>query len=50
VVFTIPIMLFFSLALVYFLRADWQVGRSQGLAALLGYAGFLVAAFLERWS
>jgi len=50
VVFTIPIMLFFSLALVYFLRSDWQVGRSQGLAALLGYAGFLVAAFLERWS
>lgn len=50
VVFTLPIMLFFSLGLVYFLRANWRVGRSQGLAALIGYAGFLVAAFLERWS
>ena len=50
VVFTIPIMLFFSLGLVYLLRATWKIGRSQGLVALVGYALFLVAAFVERWS
>ncbi len=50
VVFTLPIMLFFSLGLVTFLRTSWHVGRTQGVVALAGYAVFLVAAFLERWS
>jgi cation:H+ antiporter len=47
VVFTLPIMLLFSLALVYFLRSNWRVDRRQGVVALIGYAAFLVAAFLE---
>jgi Ca2+/Na+ antiporter len=40
-------MLLFSLALVYFLRSNWRVDRRQGVVALIGYAAFLVAAFLE---
>jgi cation:H+ antiporter len=50
VVFTLPIMLLFSLALVYFIRSNWRVDRSQGVVALIGYAAFLVAAFLEERS
>jgi cation:H+ antiporter len=49
VVYTIPIMLFFSIALLYFIRSDWRVGRGQGALALVAYLGFLVAAFLQGW-
>ncbi len=49
VVYTIPILLFFSLALLYFVRSDWQVGRSQGALALAGYVVFLLAAFVQGW-
>jgi len=41
---TIPIMLFFSLTLLYFIRSDWQIGRWQGLFALLAYLIFLTSA------
>jgi cation:H+ antiporter len=49
VVYTIPIMLFASLALLYFVRTDWRIGRAQGLAAVVGYAVFLGLAFLQGW-
>ncbi len=49
VIYTIPIMLFFSLALLYFIRTDWRIGRSQGALAMVGYAAFMVAAFLQGW-
>lgn len=49
VVYTIPIMLFFSLALLYFVRTDWRVGRGQGFLAVAGYVMFLTAAFLQGW-
>jgi cation:H+ antiporter len=49
VVYTIPIMLFASLALLYFIRTDWRIGRGQGLFAVFGYASFLIVAFLEGW-
>jgi cation:H+ antiporter len=50
VVYTIPIMLFFSIALLYFIRSDWRIGRDQGAVALAAYVGFLVAAFVYGWS
>lgn len=49
VVYTIPIMLFFSLALLHFVRTDWRIGRAQGGIALVCYAAFLVAAFVQGW-
>jgi cation:H+ antiporter len=49
VVYTIPIMLFFSLALLYFVRSDWHISRRQGLLAVTAYVGFLTAAFLQGW-
>ena len=49
VVYTIPIMLFFSLALLYFVRSDWQMSRRQGALAVVGYVAFLTAAFFQGW-
>jgi cation:H+ antiporter len=49
VVYTIPIMLFFSIGLLYFVRSDWRMRRRDGLLALLGYAAFLTTAFLQGW-
>jgi cation:H+ antiporter len=49
VVYTIPIMLFFSLALLYMVRTNWTVGRGKGFVALAAYAGFLVTAFIQGW-
>jgi cation:H+ antiporter len=45
VIYTIPIMLFFSLALLYFIKSDWKIQRYQGLIALTAYIIFLVMAF-----
>ena len=50
VVYTAPIMLFFSIALLHFIRSDWRMGRGQGAVALVAYMGFLVAAFVYGWS
>jgi cation:H+ antiporter len=49
VVYTIPIMLFFSLALLWFVRSDWRITRTQGAIAVVAYAAFMVAAFLQGW-
>ena len=50
VVYTIPIMLFFSIALLHFIRSDWRMGRDQGAISVAAYVGFLVAAFWYGWS
>lgn len=50
VTYTIPIMLFFSLALLYFIKSDWQVKRYQGVLAMLLYVLFIALAFLQGWS
>jgi cation:H+ antiporter len=50
VAYTIPILLFFSLALLYFIQSDWQIQRRQGLIAAAAYAGFLIAAVSKGWS
>ena len=49
VVYTIPIMLFFSLTLLHFVRSGWRIGRGEGAVAVLGYVAFLAAAFLQGW-
>jgi cation:H+ antiporter len=49
VVYTIPIMLFFSLALLYFVRSDWRITRAQGITAIGAYAAFLATAFWQGW-
>lgn len=49
VVYTIPIMLFFTLGLLHFVRSDWRVTRRQGLLAVTAYAAFLAAAFVQGW-
>lgn len=49
VVYTIPIMLFFTLSLLHFIRSDWRVSRSQGALAVVAYAAFLAAAFVQGW-
>ena len=49
VVYTIPIMLFFSLALLHFIRSDWRISRAQGVAAIVAYVLFLSAAFIQGW-
>ena len=45
VTYTIPIMLFFSLFLLYFVKTDWMVTRTQGLILLVTYIAFVVSAF-----
>jgi cation:H+ antiporter len=49
VVYSIPICLFFSLALLHFIRSDWQISRRQGAGVVAAYGAFLLAAFLQRW-
>lgn len=49
VVYTIPIMLFFTIALLYFVKTGWRVTRANGVLALLAYTGFMVLAFLFGW-
>ena len=49
VVYTIPIMLFFSLALLYFVRSDWRISRGQGVLAVTSYLVFLLMAFSRDW-
>ena len=46
VVYTIPILLFFSLALLYFVRSDWEIKRRQGLIAVFAYLLFMGFAFV----
>jgi len=50
VVYTVPIMLFFTLALLYFVRTGWRITRIQGFLALASYCAFMAAAFIYGWS
>ena len=49
VVYSIPISLFFSLALLHFIRSDWRISRLQGAVAVGAYGVFLALAFLGGW-
>lgn len=45
--YTIPIMLFFSLAFLQFIRSDWKIERKQGVLLLAAYIVFIFFAFLR---
>lgn len=49
VVYTTPIMIFFSLGLLHFMRSGGQISRLQGAIAVTAYLAFLTAAFLGGW-
>lgn len=49
VVQTIPMLIFFSLGLLYLIKSGWRVTRRQGLFALSCYAAFIAIAFLNSW-
>lgn len=50
VTYTIPILLFFSLGLLYFIKSDWQIKRYQGVLAIFAYITFMILAFVLGWS
>ncbi len=45
ITYSIPIMLFFSLLLLYFVKTDWIVTRAQGFVLLGSYVGFIISNF-----
>ena len=49
VVYTIPIMIFFSLALLYFVKSNWRIGYMEGIFAVGSYITFLIIAFRQGW-
>ena len=49
VIYTIPIMLFFSIGLVLAVRSDWRISRAEGCLLLLAYAAFMTMAFVMGW-
>jgi cation:H+ antiporter len=46
VVYTMPIMLFFGLGLLYIVKSGWLVTRFQGALTLAAYVAFLAIAFI----
>jgi hypothetical protein len=42
-------LLFFSLAMMYFIRSDWRVHRYQGILAVASYVAFIAAAYWQGW-
>ena len=50
VVYTVPIMLFFSVGLLYVVRSDWKISRLQGGMAVACYVLFLAVAVAEGWT
>lgn len=50
VVYTLPIVLFFSLGLLYLVRSGWKITRGQGGLAVGAYVLFLALAFVQGWS
>ncbi len=50
VVYTIPHLIFFTIALLYFIKSDWTIHRSQGIMAIIAYVAFIAMAFIMGWS
>lgn len=46
----IPIMLFFSLILMIFIRSDWKLTRLQGIFIMIAYFLFIALTFIRGWS
>jgi cation:H+ antiporter len=49
VVQTIPVLIFFSLGLLYLIKSGWRVTRRQGLFALACYAAFIAVTVVQGW-
>jgi cation:H+ antiporter len=49
VVQTIPMLIFFSLGLLYLIKSGWRVSRRQGALALTCYAAFIAIAVTSGW-
>jgi cation:H+ antiporter len=49
VIYTLPVMLFFSLACLSFIGGNWRLGRREGVIALSSYIIFMVMAALNGW-
>jgi cation:H+ antiporter len=49
VAYTIPIMLFFSLAFMHFIKSGWHIDKKKGIFALLAYIIFMGLAFIYGW-
>ena len=47
VVYTIPMLIFFSLGLLYLIKSDWRVTRRQGFFALTCYALFVASTVVQ---
>ncbi len=45
--YTIPVMLFFTVALLHFVKSGWRVSRTQGVVGFLAYVAFMTAAFFQ---
>lgn len=45
--FTIPVMLFFTVGLLYLVKSGWRVSRLQGALAFAAYLAFMTAAFFQ---
>lgn len=48
--YTIPILGFFSLVLLYFIKSNWKIGKKEGVIALSSYIIFIIYAFYSGWS
>jgi cation:H+ antiporter len=49
VVYTMPIMIFFTLGLLHVMRRGGSIRRGHGVIALTAYVAFLVTAFVQGW-
>lgn len=50
IIFTIPIMAFFTLAFVYLLKRDWKIKKTAGVILVLLYIAFIITAFAMGWA
>jgi cation:H+ antiporter len=50
IIYLIPIMGFFSLLLLYFIRSNWSIGRKSGFLALTLYILFMFSVFYFGWA
>jgi cation:H+ antiporter len=49
VVYTMPIMIFFTLGLLHVMRRGGDIRRGHGVIAVTAYVAFLATAFVQGW-
>lgn len=50
VIFTLPILLFFSLFLLFSIKSNWKIEKRKGLMLIGLYILFLTLAFINGWN